>query len=148
MGDTIPAERMASSQPTTVKFLATEFRDLDRKWIEELVAQFPTAQIEFYKEQCVQKCVQLFAEKEQKDNQNKQPMDDEQDDQERFFYPNLNVNQNLNNSNEQKQDEKKQANDDDDNANDNAPDLPKEQLTFLYAAYIDSEDVCSIISKL
>ena len=118
MGNTVPDGKMAS-QPTTVNFLATEFRDLDKKWIEDLVVQFPTAQIEFYKEQCIQKCVQLFAEKEQKDNQNKQPMDDEQDDEDRFFYnPNLN---NINN--EQKQQEKKQA--DDDDSNDNAPDFPR-----------------------
>ena len=152
-----------SNQPTTVQYLSTEFQDLDKKWIQDLVSQFPTAQIEFLKEQCVQRLSQLFQQNENNNN-NQQPsypnlnnnnnnnnklndkpknaMDkDDQDDQTQFFYPKLNKNDNKNKNNKNGNDSNNNKKDQEIKLDD-PPDLPMDQLNFLYSGYIDSDDVC------
>lgn len=47
-------ESLYNSQPTTLNYLCQTFQTIDRNWIQSLVQQYPTANIDFFIAQCRQ----------------------------------------------------------------------------------------------
>lgn len=106
-----------SAQPGTVKYLSYLFEDLDEQWIKELVSNYPTSQVEFLTEQCVERCQQVNAEKQKNKNKHHRNSNHKRHDNQ-FFSPNF------------------------DKQDDNNNHLQSDQLKFLYSGHIDSDDVC------